>query len=65
MARKSRVNRLKEAAPEEETPYGYPFMPGFAQAKARATGSKEEILILAGEYGRLSVEDGEDRKSVV
>ena len=36
MARKSRVNRLKEAAPEEE------------------------ILILAGEYGRLSVEDGDD-----
>lgn len=36
MARKSRVNRLKEAALEEE------------------------ILILAGEYGRLSVEDGDD-----
>ena len=60
MARKSRVNRLKEAAPEEETPFGYPSMPGFAPAKAKATGSKEEILILAGEYGRLSVEDGDD-----
>ncbi len=51
MARKSRAKGLKEAVLEGETRLGYPYTP---------FGKKEETPILAGEYGRLSVEDGDD-----
>ena len=51
MARKSRAKILKDIAPEGKMSCGYPSIP---------LGDKEEVTVLAGEYGRISVEDGDD-----
>ena len=68
MARKSRVKVLKEAAHEEELlPFGHSTMPcgnnkeTLSEYSAMPYGSNKE-MVLAGEYGRLSVEDGDDIK---
>ncbi len=65
MARKSRVKVLKEAAHEEELlPFGHSTMPcgnnkeTLSEYSAMPSGSNKE-MVLAGEYGRLSVEDGD------
>ena len=66
MARKSRVKVLKEAAPGEELlPFGHSTMPcgnnkeTLSEYPSMPYGSNKE-MVLAGEYGRLSVEDGDD-----
>ena len=51
MARKSRAKILKDIAPEGKMSCGYLSIP---------LGDKEEVTVLAGEYGRISVEDGDD-----
>ena len=68
MARKSRVKVLKEAAHEEELlPFGHSTMPcgnnkeTLSEYSSMPSGSNKE-MVLAGEYGRLSVEDGDDIK---